>query len=128
MHGALQPVNVELEFATAVRVTTVPCAKVAVHTSGQLMPPLSLVTVPPPFPAVFTVRVKVAATVTVRFVLPIMFPCCAEMLVVPAFCSAVASPPALMVAIVVSDEAHVTELVKFCVELSEKVPVAVNCC
>src|SRR4029077_4993347 len=128
VHGPLHPVNVELLFASTVRVTTVPCGKLAEQVSGQLIPPLSLVTVPPPLPARVTVSVNVAATVTVRFVLPIMFPCCAEMLVVPAFCKVVASPAALIVAIVVSEDAHVTEFVKFCVELSEKVPVAVNCC
>jgi len=113
VHGALQPVNVELLFATAVRVTTVPCAKVAEQASGQLMPPLSLVTVPPPLPAKAMLSVKVGVTVTVRLVFPIVLPCCAEMLVVPAFCSAVASPAALMVAIVASEDTHVTELVKF---------------
>ena len=39
----------------------------------------------------------------------------------------VANPPALIVATPVVCELQVTELVKFCVELSEKVPVAVNC-
>jgi hypothetical protein len=39
----------------------------------------------------------------------------------------VANPPALIVATLVVCEVHVTVLVKFCVELSEKVPVAVNC-
>jgi hypothetical protein len=39
----------------------------------------------------------------------------------------VANPPAVIVAIPVVCDVHVTELVKFCVELSEKVPVAVNC-
>ena len=39
-----------------------------------------------------------------------------------------ANPEAEMVATVVFDEIHVTELVKFCVLASENVPVAVNCC
>jgi hypothetical protein len=39
----------------------------------------------------------------------------------------VASPVALIVAILVAEEVHVAVLVRFCVLLSEKVPVAVNC-
>jgi len=39
-----------------------------------------------------------------------------------------ANPDAAMVATVVFDEVHVTELVRFCVLASENVPVAVNCC
>jgi hypothetical protein len=39
----------------------------------------------------------------------------------------VASPPAAIVATLVVCELHVAVPVKFCVELSEKVPVAVNC-
>jgi hypothetical protein len=39
----------------------------------------------------------------------------------------VANPPAVIVATVVVTELQVAVLVKFCVELSEKVPVAVNC-
>jgi|SRR5580700_6927458 hypothetical protein len=38
-----------------------------------------------------------------------------------------ASPPVVMVATLVLIEVQVTEFVRFCVELSEKVPVAVNC-
>lgn len=41
--------------------------------------------------------------------------------------AAVTDPPAVTVATLVVCEVHVTETVKFCVELSEKVPVAVNC-
>jgi hypothetical protein len=40
----------------------------------------------------------------------------------------VARPPAVIVAAADVAEAHVTEAVKFCVLLSLKVPVAVNCC
>src|SRR6266481_9863395 len=42
--------------------------------------------------------------------------------------AAVPSPAALIVATVVVNELQVTELVRFCVELSLNVPVAVNCC
>ena len=38
-----------------------------------------------------------------------------------------ANPPVVMVATPGLSEVQVTELVRFCVELSEKVPVAVNC-
>src|SRR5262249_17627882 len=41
--------------------------------------------------------------------------------------TAVASPALLIVAQVVSDEAQFTSVVRFWVELSENVPVAVNC-
>jgi hypothetical protein len=47
-------------------------------------------------------------------------------LLVPA-ATAVANPPAVIVTIPIFCELQVTELVRFCVELSEKVPVAVNC-
>jgi hypothetical protein len=39
----------------------------------------------------------------------------------------VADPPAVIVATPMVSDVQVTELVKFCVELSENVPVAVNC-
>jgi hypothetical protein len=41
--------------------------------------------------------------------------------------AAVTDPLAVTVATLVVCEVHATEPVKFCVELSEKVPVAVNC-
>jgi hypothetical protein len=67
-----------------------------------------------------------AAAVTVSFVEPETVPSFALIVdwPVPA---AVASPVLLTVATVVADEAHVTWLVKFWTELSEYVPVAVNC-
>src|SRR6185369_11757426 len=67
---------------------------------------------------------------TVRTVEPEMAPDVAMMVVVPA-ARAVALPfvPAalLMVALVASEELQVTAVVRSCVLLSEKVPVAVNC-
>ncbi len=48
------------------------------------------------------------------------------MVVVPA-ASAVARPPAATVAVAVLLDAHVTVVVRFCVEPSVYVPVAVNC-
>ena len=52
-------------------------------------------------------------------------PCAALMFVVPAP-TPVAKPDALTVAAAEFDEDHVTELVRFCVLPSLKVPVAVN--
>jgi hypothetical protein len=57
------------------------------------------------------------AAVTVSVVLPEMAPLVALMVVLPAF-RADARPAALIVAVVVVDEAQVTLAVRFCVELS----------
>ena len=57
------------------------------------------------------------AAVTVSVVLPTMAPLVAEMVLVPAF-NADAKPAALIVAVAVVPEAHVTLAVRFCVELS----------
>jgi hypothetical protein len=65
--------------------------------------------------------------VTVSVVLPEMAPLVALIVVLPAF-SADAKPALLIVAVVVLDDAHVALAVRFCVELSLYVPVAVNCC
>ena len=67
------------------------------------------------------------AAVTVSTVEPTIDPDVALIVLVPT-ATAVANPPALMVAVVVVPEAHVTEAVRFCVLLSLYVPVAVNCC
>jgi len=67
------------------------------------------------------------AAVTVRVVDPVMPPETALIVLVPV-ATPVANPPAVIVATVVVTELHVAVLVKFCVELSENVPVAVNCC
>jgi hypothetical protein len=65
--------------------------------------------------------------VTVSDVLPITLPLVAVMIVEPAAAPAVARPELLIVAMVVLDDAHSTLAVRFCVELSLNVPVAVNC-
>lgn len=75
---------------------------------------------------VTAIEVNVAA-ITFRVVDPETRPSVAEMLVDPTEI-AVANPPDAIVALVISEEAHVTDDVKFCVELSVYVPVAVNCC
>ncbi len=78
-----------------------------------------------------TVMDKSVAGVTVRVVEDEMLPAVAVMLVVPA-ATGVAIPlePAalLIVAIKAADEFQVTDEVRSCVLLSEKLPVAVNCC
>ena len=77
------------------------------------------------FAGVTAIDTSVAA-VTVRVVEPLMPADVASILLVPA-ATAVANPPATIVATVVVTELQVAVLVKFCVELSENVPVAVNC-
>ena len=67
------------------------------------------------------------APVTVKTVDPVMPFSVAEIVLVPVF-TPVARPPAEIVATDVVADAHVTEPVRFCVELSLNVPVAVNCC
>jgi hypothetical protein len=64
---------------------------------------------------------------TVNTVDPTTDPEVALIVLVPA-AKADANPPAVIVAVAVVAEAHVTEAVRFCVLLSLYVPVAVNCC
>ena len=68
----------------------------------------------------------VAVLITVRLVEPLMLPSVAEIVTVPGE-TAVANPVLLIVAHVVSEEAQVTELVRFSVVPLDNVPVAVNC-
>src|ERR1700733_7231650 len=65
--------------------------------------------------------------VTVRTVEPLMDDDVAVIVEVPTP-APVARPAALIIAVVVVPELHVTVLVRFCVVPSLKVPVAVNCC
>ncbi len=67
------------------------------------------------------------AVCTVRTVLPVIPLKVAEIVLVPA-ATPVARPAAVMVETPVFEEVHVTWPVMFCVVLSVKVPVAVNCC
>src|SRR5271154_1854511 len=67
------------------------------------------------------------ADVTVRTVEPLIAPDVALIVEVPTP-APVASPDVLIVAAVVVAELHVTVLVRFCVEPSLNVPIAVNCC
>jgi hypothetical protein len=64
--------------------------------------------------------------VTVRLAEPIMEVCLAEIVVVCPELTPVAIPVGLILAAPVFEEAQVTELVRSCVVLSEKVPVALN--
>jgi hypothetical protein len=78
------------------------------------------------------VVIETSATgVTVSKVLPATLPSVAEIVVVPTFVVVARpfDPPALLIeATEGAEEAHVTDVVMFCVELSVYVPVAVNCC
>src|SRR5260370_1121159 len=67
-----------------------------------------------------------AAGLTVRTVEPVIPLSVAEIVEVPV-ATPVARPSAVIVATEVLADAQVTLLVRFCVDLSEKVPVAVNC-
>ena len=66
------------------------------------------------------------AAVTVSVVDPVTEPCFAEIVADCPAVTPVANPLALIVAAVALEEAQVTELVRSCVLLSEKVPVALN--
>jgi hypothetical protein len=78
------------------------------------------------FAGVTAIDTSVGA-VTVSSVVPSTGPEAASILLIPE-ATPVANPPAVIVTTPVVCEVHVAVLVKFCVELSEKVPVAVNCC
>ena len=78
------------------------------------------------FAGVTAIDCNVAA-VTVRTVEPLIDEDVAVIVEVPT-AAALASPAALIVAIVAVPELHVTVLVRFCVVPSLNVPVAANCC
>jgi ABC-type spermidine/putrescine transport system permease subunit I len=67
-----------------------------------------------------------ALVLTVRVVVPLTAPEVALIVDVPAV-TAEATPAVLMGATAAFDDDHVAVLVRFCVELSLKEPVAVNC-
>jgi hypothetical protein len=58
LQAPLQPANVEPVSGAAVKLTTVPLAKLAEHVAPQEIPEGVLVTVPVPVPLLATVRVK----------------------------------------------------------------------
>jgi hypothetical protein len=71
------------------------------------------------------IAIETSGLVTVSVAVPEMLPCAAWMVTVVLGVTAVAKPPCVMVA--PAEALHVTLLVRFCVELSAYVPVAVNC-
>lgn len=75
----------------------------------------------------FRLPVTSKPAVTVNVVEALIVPEAAWMVADPSPADE-AIPEALTVATPVEDELHFTELVTFCVLLSVKVPVAVNCC
>jgi hypothetical protein len=86
--------------------------------------PFAIVTVGAPESSI---DVSVAAT-TVNPVFPLTVPDVAVIVVVPLSVSAVSNPPGeVIVAVVVFNELQVTVEVRFCVDPSLYVPVAVNC-
>ncbi len=68
-----------------------------------------------------------AAALTVRLAVPLIEPEVAVMVVAPS-ATLLANPAAVMVAILLAEEPHVTEDVMSFVLWSEYLPVAVNCC
>jgi hypothetical protein len=111
----------ELHVTVLVRFCVVPSLKVPVAVNCCVAP-LAI----DGFAGVTAIDCSVAA-VTVRTVEPLIPPDVALIVEVPTP-APVARPAALMVAVVVVPELHVTVLVRFCVVPSLNVPVAVNCC
>jgi len=70
---------------------------------------------------------ETSVAITVKFVVPLIEPDVAQIVVVPTP-TPDANPPLVIVAAAVFVELHVTILVRFCVLLSLYVPVAVYCC
>ena len=110
----------EAQVTPLVKTSVEPSENVPVAVNCSVAPTGRLV-----LTGVTAIDTKVAA-VTVRLVEPEIAPTAADMVTDPGE-TAVASPLLLIVAHVVSEEAQVTCVVRFSVELSEKVPVAVNC-
>ena len=79
-----------------------------------------------PFPSVIASDERFAAF-TIKGALPLTVPTVAEIFVLPMF-NPLASPLTVIEAMLVTDDLQVTTPVTSCTLLSEKVPVAVNCC
>jgi hypothetical protein len=73
LHPPDQPVNVEVAFGAAVRITDVPLLKFAVQVAPQLIPAGLLVIVPLPVPALSTVSCTGVAT-TPKVAVTLVFP------------------------------------------------------
>jgi hypothetical protein len=111
----------ELHVTVLVRFCVVPSLKVPVAVNCCVAP-LAI----EEFAGVTAIDCSVAA-VTVSKVEPLIDDDVAVIVEVPTP-AALARPAALIVAVVVVPEDHVTVLVRFCVVPSLNVPVAVNCC
>jgi len=114
-------VSLEAQAIEFVKFCVLPSLKVPVAVNGTVVPAAV-----DGFLGVTAIETSTAAD-TFSIVCPVTLLCVAEMVAFPTFFE-LASPVALTIAIVPSDDAQVAVFVRFCVELSEKVPVAVNCC
>jgi phage tail protein X len=70
LHAPVQPAKVDPAVAFAVKVTTVPLAKFALHVLGQLMPLGLLLTLPLPVPAKVTERLSAVERFSVQALRP----------------------------------------------------------
>jgi hypothetical protein len=111
----------DAQVTVDVRFCVEPSVYVPVAVNGCVSPLATL-----GFAGVTAMETSVAG-VTVSVVLPVKLPDVAEIVVVPT-ARVEARPLAAMVAVVVLDDAQVAVEVRFCVEPSVYVPVAVNCC
>src|SRR5260370_295595 len=110
----------DVHVAVLVRFCVVPSEKCPVALNGAVFPAVTDAL------AGVTVIDVSAAAVTVSEAVPAMAPEVAVRVTGPPAFTPVATPLALTVAIVLSDEVHVAVLVRFCVVPSEKCPVALN--
>ena len=110
----------ELQVTELVRFWVLPSLKVPVAVSCSVTPKTSELLAP-----VIVIDCK-AAAVTVSVRLFEVIPLCAALMLADPMPVAVARPVVLMVAVVVFEEVQFTELVRFWVLPSLKVPVAVN--
>ena len=112
----------EAQVTVLVMFEVVPLLNVPVAVNCSVLPAAT-----EEFAGVTAIEVSVTVlAVTLRLVDPEMPPLVAEMLADWPAVTPFASPAELIVAAVVLDEAHVTELVMFDVDPSPNVPVAVN--
>jgi hypothetical protein len=112
---------VDVQVTEAVRFCVEPSVYVPVAVNGSVSPAGTLTL------AGVTVMETSAAGVTVSVAFPVMLLEVAEIVVAPG-ATVVARPPAPMVAAAVLDDAQAAVDVRFWVEPSVYVPVAVNCC